>query len=87
MSCIMPSAFFSKCRIFTSAVIEGVQIVGPRMMLPISNLTSAAFLLVEETEVPRENHRGVIRKLRKTASAMIADLTHCQWDSNPRPQR
>ena len=28
-------------------------------MLPISILTSAAFLLVEETSVPLGNHRGV----------------------------
>ena len=69
------------------AVIEDVQIVDPRMMLPISNLTSAAFLLVEETGVSRGNHRGVIRKLRKITLVMITDLTHCHWDLNPRPQR
>ena len=56
------------------AVIEGVQIVGPSMILPISNFTSTAFLLVEEMEVLQGDHRGVIRKLRKTA--IIADLTH-----------
>ena len=44
-------------------------------------------LLMEETGVPRGNHCCVNRKLRKTASVMIADLTHCHWDSNPRPQR
>ena len=35
----------------------------------------------------RENHRCVIRKLQKIASVMIADLTHCHWDSSPRSQR
>ena len=33
------------------AVIEGVQIVGPRMMLPISNVTSAAFFIAYFTIV------------------------------------
>ena len=27
------------------------------------------------------------QKAAKTASVMIADLTHCHWDSNRRPQR
>ena len=45
-------------------------------MLPISNLTTEAFLLVEETGVPQGNHSGMIRMLRKTASDMITDLTH-----------
>ena len=62
------------------AVIEGMKIVGSRMMLSISNLTSAVFLLVERTWVPRGSHRSVIRKLRKTASNMIVDLTHWHWD-------
>ena len=57
------------------AVIEGMQIVGLHTMLLISNLTTAAFLLVEETGVPRGNHRSVIRMLRKTALDMIADLS------------
>ena len=39
-------------------VIEGAQIVGPRMMSPISNLTTAAFLLVEETGVPGGNNNN-----------------------------
>ena len=43
----------------------------------------AAFLLVEKMGEPRGNHRGVIRKLRKTASVIITDPTHCHWDSNP----
>ena len=35
---------------------EGVQPVDTRVMLSISNLTFAAFFLVEETEVSRGNH-------------------------------
>ena len=46
----------------------------------------SGFLLVEEKGIRRENHRGVIKKLRKVASDMIASLTHCHWDSNPKPQ-
>ena len=56
---------------------EGVQMACLRMMLPISNLTFAAFLLVEKTGVFRGSHRSEIKKLRKTASDMVVDLTHC----------
>ena len=63
-------------------IIENVHEVGPPMML-YSYLTSAAFLLVkkkelvEEKGVLRGNHRSMIRICkRKTASDMIADLTH-----------
>ena len=38
-----------------------MQIVGPRMMLPILNLHFAALLLVEETGVLRGNYHGVVR--------------------------
>ena len=36
-----------------------------------------SFFIVGGNGNTRGNHRGVIRKLRKTASNMIADLTHC----------
>ena len=42
-----------------STTTEGVQIVGHRMILPISSLTSAAFLLVEETRVSPGNKKAV----------------------------
>ena len=59
---------------------------------PPHNVTNLKFdlfnfcLLVEETGLLKGNHRSVIIKLRKTASVMIADLTHCYWDSNSRSQ-
>ena len=36
------------------AVIEGVQVVGSRMLLPISNLTPAAFYGWRKQEYPEE---------------------------------
>ena len=68
---------------------DGVQIVSPRMMLPISNLTSATFLLVEDMGVSRENHRvflrakqmvtntrntTIVKSDNNTMTAMFADL-------------
>ena len=39
-------------------MIEGVQVIGPRVVLSISNLTSDAFLLVKEKKVPQGNYRS-----------------------------
>ena len=68
------------------AAIGDVQIVGPRIMLPISNLTSTAFLLVEVTEYPEETTKRN-KKTAKNYFTYDCRSHPLHWDSNQRPHR
>ena len=61
-------------------VIGSVQKINSSMILPILNLTSAAFLYMEKTWVSQRNHKGLIRKLQKIASDITTVFIHCPWN-------